>query len=159
MKDAVIEIIKWIRESVRPVVVAFFLSALMLFLPSSWFAAIGIENSVHTYRFVASLFFAGSFLWLVTFPIERRYRLWERRRSIERLAADQKEALKTYIVNNKTVGAYGFITVACARNLQRLGILIDMGTADGHGNPYFAIDPWTREYLREHPELIGLPKN
>jgi hypothetical protein len=159
MKEALIEIIKWVRESVRPVFVIFFLCSLMLFTPSSWLAAVGIVDSVHTYRFITSVLFAGSFIWLATFPIEHRYLRRRKVKLLENLASDEKKALQPYILDNKTIHCFSWWQDGgIAKNLAGRGLLSDTGVVDGGKNPHFAIDPWTLTYLREHPELVDLPK-
>ena len=50
---SVIEIIKWIRESVRPVILILVLAAMVLFFPYSWASAIGIGDAFSKYCFAA----------------------------------------------------------------------------------------------------------
>ena len=158
MKDAIIEIIKWIRESVRPVVVLLILSALVFFFPHSLASTIGLGDGFSKYRLVAFLCFVGSLVWLATFPIEKRYRSRGREKHLANLALDERDVLKNYILNNKKVHCFGWTTVAVAKHLADRGFLSATGNADGAGNPYFAIDAWTFSYLCEHPELVGIPK-
>lgn len=158
MKEAIIEVIKWIKESIRPVFVLFVLSALVLFLPSNWIAALGGTGAFQRYRFVAFLGFVGSFVWLATFPIEKRYRLRQRKLYLNRLALDEKNVLAGYIARKETISCFGWRTIGVAKNLAKSGILFDTGAVDGRNDPYFAMDNWTFAYLCEHPELVGLSK-
>jgi len=138
------------------VVVLLVLAALILFLPRSWIAVIGMTEGFQRYRFVAFLVFAGSFIWLATFPIEKQYYLRERKKKVDSLTSDERDALRPFILNNKRTLCFGWTTVAVGRNLIRLGILSDTSTADSRNNPYFAIEAWAFSYLREHPELVGI---
>jgi hypothetical protein len=154
----VIEIIKWVRESVRPVYVILLLSGIGL-LPSSWLSAIGMADWASAHHPIIVLFFLGSIIWVSSFPIENRYRHWGRVMRLNELAQDQKDALKPYIQNNKTTHYFGWTTVSEAKNLVKLGIFTETGIVDGMGSPAYAIDPWTFSYLRKHPELVGIKKN
>ena len=159
LEDTVVEIIKWIRESVRPVVVIVIVSALALFLPQAWLSKVGVLDWLQKYRPLVVLSFAGSLIWLGTFPIERLYSVFQKTRRLGRLAPDQQEALRPYILNNKTTHGFdrwkqGAVTV----DLARFGLLVDTGVRNGE-HPYYSIDLWTFRHLRKHPELVGITKN
>src|SRR6266404_212903 len=100
---AVIEIIKWIRESVRPVVVFLIVGALALFLPQSWSTNIGIAHWLQRFRPWVILLFAGSVIWLGTFPIEMAYQTHKKKTRFQNLATNEQDALRPYIANKKTV--------------------------------------------------------
>lgn len=155
----VVEVIKWIRESVRPVVVSLLMSALALFLPHSWLTAIGIADWLQKYRVLLILLFAGSVIWLGTFPIEGLYRTSQRKRRLRSLAPDEQTALRPYIQNRKTIHYFGWTNLAIAKNLETLGLLSYTGVADGGGNHAYSVNPWTFSYLSKHPKFVGLTKN
>jgi len=159
VKDAIIEIIKWIRESVRPVVVILVLAAVILFVPHSWASLIGLGDGFSKYRLVAFLCFVGSFVWLVSFPIERKYRSGNRSKYLSQLTQNEGDALRFYIQNRKRTQYFGWNTIDVARSLARADVLIETSTVDGGGAPVFEISFWAYSYLCEHPELVGAPKN
>ncbi len=101
MKDAIIEIIKWIRESVRPVIVILVLSAFLLFCPHSWASAIGLGDGFSKYRFIAFLCFVGSLVWLLTFPIEKRYLAHRAKKRLHQLTDAERNVLQPFIQNRK----------------------------------------------------------
>ncbi len=158
MKDAIIEIIKWIRESVRPVIVLFVLAALVLFFPRSWVLAIGLGDGFSKYRFVAFLCFVGSLIWLVTLPIEQQYRHRKRERYLDHLTEEERNVLKSFILNAKKTQAFR-MNLAIARHLAQFHILIETPTTDVHGHIVFVIDEWVFSHLTKHPGLIGIAKN
>lgn len=158
MKDAIIEILKWVRESVRSVVVILILSTLVLFFPNSWLAATGLGESFVKYRFIAFLTFAGALVWLLTFPVEKWYHLSGSQKRLNRLTEDEKNTLRFFIQNAKRTQCIGWMHVAVARSLASVQILTETSTKDGHGNPYFEINSWAYSHLSRHPELVGLPK-
>jgi hypothetical protein len=154
----IVEIIKWVRESIRPVVVTLIVCALALFLPHLWRTSIGIGDWLQTYRPWMLLLFTGSLVWLGTFPIETRYRRWEHKGRLAKLAGDQQELLKPYVQNKKTVHSASPRTIAVANTLVKLGVLTDSGIIDGLGFREYAIDAWTLSYLCENPNLVGIRK-
>jgi len=158
VKDAIIEIIKWIRESVRPVVVILVLSALLLFFPAHWASSIGLEDGFSKYRLAALLCFVGSAVWLLTFPIEKKYQHRERTKRLHELTQHERDCLKPYILNRKRTNYFGWSTIADARSLVEPGILIETETQDGGGAKSFEISSWAYSYLCAHPELISTPK-
>jgi hypothetical protein len=115
-----------------------------------------VGDSFTRYRFVALLFFVGSFVWLATFLVEKQYHLAKRKRRLNNLAFDQKEVLKHFILNSKTTQAFSRSHLAIAKELAKSKILVESAAIDGP-HPYFVIDPWAFAYLSEHPELAGLP--
>jgi Super-infection exclusion protein B len=157
VKEGIIEIIKWIRESLRPVIVLFILSGLVLFSPRAWVAAIGVEDGVQKYRFVALLVFVGSFIWLATFPIEAGYHRWKKMRYLNHLTAEEKNILKPFIENARKMQAF-VANLAVARHLAQFNILKETATTDVHGHKVFAINERVFSHLQENPELIGLDK-
>jgi len=156
VKDAIIEVLKWIRESVRPVFVTLFLSAAIVFLPHSWVTAIGLAQEFQKYRFIGLLFFIGSVVWLISFPIEMKYRSRGRKKYLGNLRSDQKEVLRIFVANRKTIQAFSRSNLAIARDLEKLGILAESSANDGV-HPYFVIDPWVFSYLCDNPELVDIP--
>jgi Super-infection exclusion protein B len=158
VKDAIIEIVKWIRESVRPAIVLLVLAALILFFPHSWASSIGLSDGFSRYRFAAFLSFAGSLVWLLSFPIEKWYQLSKRKKRLAQLTENERDVLKHFIQNAKRTQCFGWSHVAVARSLAKSGILAETSSKDGHGNPYFEIESWAYSDLREHPELVSLPK-
>lgn len=98
-EGAVIEIIKWIRESIRPIVVMLIVSALALFLPQSWLAKIGIVEWLQRFRPWMILLFVGSLVWLATFPIEHGYLTIRRPGRLKQLTPEEYGVLKYYIQN------------------------------------------------------------
>ena len=158
MKDAIIEIVKWIRESVRPVVVLLVLATIILFFPRSWASSIGLSDGFSRYRFAAFLCFTGSLVWLLTFPIEKRYQLSKHKKRLGQLTVSEQHVLKHFIEHEKRTQCFGWTNVAVARSLAGSGILTETSTKDGHGNTYFEIESWAYSDLCEHPELVSLPK-
>jgi poly-D-alanine transfer protein DltD len=133
MKDTIIEIIKWIRESFRPLIVLFVLSALVLFSPHSWVAAMGVEEEVQKYRSVALLVFVGSFIWLITFPIEAQYYHRKGKRYLSHLTEEERNVLKPFIQNAKKTQSFA-MNVAVARHLAQLHLLRETSTTDVRGH-------------------------
>jgi hypothetical protein len=159
MKEAIIEIIKWIRESIRPVVVILVLAAIILFFPHSWTSSVGLGDGFSKYRFVAFLFFVGSIVWLLSFPIERQFRSRSRLKYFSQLTQQERDALRFYIQNRKRTQYFGWKTIDVARSLARADILIETSTKDvGASEVCFEIALWAYSYLCEHPELVGAPK-
>jgi hypothetical protein len=105
-EGAVIEIIKWIRESIRPVVVLLISSALALFIPHQWLVNIGIADWLQRFRPWAILLFIGWLVWLGTLPVEKVYETHKKKVRLHNLATDEQDALRPYILNNKTVHAF-----------------------------------------------------
>jgi hypothetical protein len=157
VKDAIIEVLKWLRESVRPVFVTLFLSAAIVFLPRSWVDKAGLAKEFQSYRFVALLFFIGAVVWLSSFPVEMKYRSQRRKKYLDNLRSDQKNILRTFVANRKTTQAFSYSNLAIARDLAAAGILVESSAADGMLHPYFVIDSWVFSYLSSKPELVGLP--
>jgi hypothetical protein len=153
-----IDILKWVRVSVRPVVVILALSTLALFLPQTWLCTIGIGDWLQKYRALIILLFAGSVIWLVTFPIEHWYKSYKARKCLQNLASDQARALVPFVQNNKATHAFGLLLLPAGRHLCTLGILSELNASDAYGNRCFAINAKTLAYLRKRPELVGLPK-
>jgi hypothetical protein len=157
---AIIEIIKWIRESIRPVVVILIVSALALFLPCSWLTNIGIAAWLQRYRPFAILFFAGSLVWLASFPVEQCYYGSQKKKRLHNLASNEQEALRPYILNKKTV--HRFIWSAdggIVAHLEKSGIFSNVQMVEERSNyADVSIDLWTHGYLFNHPELVGVRK-
>jgi hypothetical protein len=133
------------------------LSAILLFLPSSWATAIGMAEGFQKYRFFGLLCFIGACVWLMSFPIENGYRSIERKKHLHDLPPDQKQVLVHFIAGRKTSQAFSRSNLAIARDLAKFHILAESDTSDG-GHPFFTMDKKTFAYLNEHPELVGLPK-
>jgi hypothetical protein len=108
VETAIIEIIKWIRESVRPVIVLCVMSILALVPPHSWLVSVGMDMWMQKMHPWIVLVFVGSSLWLATFPIENAYRLGQRKKYLHNLASDEKKTLQPYILNNKTVHCFSW---------------------------------------------------
>jgi len=155
---AIIETIKWIRESIRPVVVLLIVSALALFLPHLWLTDIGIEDWLQKFRPWAILFFAVSLVWLCTFPIEKQYHHQKRRRYLRQLTNQERDVLKVFILDAKKTQSFA-MNLATARHLVQQYLLIETSTTDLRGHHVFAMDSWVFSYLKEHPELVGIHKN
>lgn len=156
MKDGIIEVLRWIRESVRPVFVVLFISAAVAFLPHTWITAIGLTQEFQKYRFLALLVFIGACVWLISYPIEMKYRAHGRKKYLGNLRPDQKEVLRHFVANTKTTQAFSRSHLAIARDLARFGILIESSAVEGI-HPYFVIDSWVFSYLHDNPELVGMP--
>jgi hypothetical protein len=157
-EGAAIEIIKWIRESIRPVAVLLIVSALALFLPQTWLANIGIADWLQRYRPWILLFFTGSLIWLGTFPIENQYYHHKRKKYLAHLTDEERNVLKPFILNKKKTQAFA-MTLAIARHLAELHLLKESSTNDAHGHRVFVMDDWVFSYLQEHSELIGIQQN
>jgi len=157
VKDAIIEIIKWIRESIRPVVVLLILSGLVLFFPKSWAFAIGLGAGFLKYRLAAFLCFAGASVWLLTFPVEREYRSRERVKHLHQLTERERVCLRPYIENSKRTQYFGITHIADARSLAGIGVLSETSTVDSSsGVICFEISSWAYSYLRKNRNLVGL---
>jgi hypothetical protein len=156
-ETGIIEIIKWIRESVRPVYVIFILSGLCL-LPHSWLAAIGMADWASAHHPIIVLFFLGAVVWLSSFPIEKQYYHHQRKRYLDQLTDEERNVLKPFIMNAKKTQAFA-MTLAIARHLAQLHLLKETPTKDAHGHTVFVLDDWVFSYLREHSELIGIRQN
>ncbi|MBZ5662131.1 MAG: superinfection exclusion B family protein, partial [Acidobacteriia bacterium] len=87
----VVEIIKWIRESIRPIVVLLIVSTLILFLPRSWLNSIGIADWLQRYRPWIILIFVTSLVWLGTFPIENQYHHQKRKGYLKQLTGEEQD--------------------------------------------------------------------
>jgi hypothetical protein len=157
VKEAIIEIIKWIRESLRPLIVLFILSGLVLFCPRAWVAAIGVEDAVQKYRFATLLVFGGSFIWLASFPIEAEVARRKGMRYLKNLTEDEKNTLKPFIANSKRTQSFA-MGAPVARHLTQRQILKETKALDLRGHAVFAIEDWAFARLRANPELIGLEK-
>jgi hypothetical protein len=160
VKEAIVEIIKWIRESVRPVIVLFILSGLFLFgfkFESNGRTTNGIEDLLFRYQLLATFVFFGSFFWLATFPIEAIYARCKAVRYLKRLTEDEKNALKSFISNSRKTQSYA-MSAPVARHLAQRHILKDTKNVDLRGHPVFAIEDWVYARLQANPELIGLEK-
>lgn len=158
VETGIIEVIKWIRESVRPVVVLLVVSALALFSPHSWLTNIGIADWLQRYRPWTLLFFTGSLVWLGTFPIESQYNQWQAKRYLKRLTEDERNVLKPFILNAKKTQSFA-MNLAVARHLTKAHVLTESSTIDVHGHVVFEINPGAFSYLMRRPELVGVAKN
>jgi hypothetical protein len=157
---AIAEVLKWIRVSVRPVIVLLIVSVLALFIPSSLALKFGLNEWLQRFHPWIVLVFTCSFVWVLTYPVERWYRTRQRKKRLQNLASDEQDALRPYIQNGKTIHTFSaWQNIGLAKNLASLGILSDTLGRDGGQNPHYAIDPWTYEYLRKNPDLVGLPKS
>jgi hypothetical protein len=154
-EGVVVEVIKWIRESVRPVVVLLVVNALALFVPQGWFTYIGIADAVQKYRPLAVLFFVGSLVWLGTFPIESQFYHWKRKKYLIQLTEEERNVLKPFILNAKKTQSFA-MNLATARHLVKAHVLTESPTTDIRGHIVFVIDSWVFAHLRKHPELIGI---
>lgn len=154
VKDTIIEIVKWIRESVRPVVVIFVLTAIVLFVPHSWVSSTGLGDGFSKYRFIAFLGFVGSFIWLISFPIEGRYYRWKGAKYLNYLTQEEKDVLSSFILNSKKTQAFS-MNLPIARHLALQHVVTETLTNDVHGHTVFVIKDWAYSHLREHPELLG----
>ena len=157
MREAFVEIFKCVRESIRPVVMILILTALALFLPHTWLYGIGIGDWLQTYRPWVILLFAGSSIWLATFPVERLYKIWRMRRRLRNLAGDEKHVLRTYVQNAKTTQAFGNLNIGVAKSLAMRGLLVEVHAAYNGGFPHFRIVPSAFSYLKKRPELLDIP--
>ena len=158
-KDAFIEVIKWIRESVRPVFVFFIVSTLLLFLPRTWAAAIGITEGYQKYHFMAFVLSVGSFVWLVSFPIERAYRRREKKERLRNLSVDEREILRPFVSSSRTAHEFGQTWVPATHLLVK-DVILEIGSPsiDLRGLYHFSMELWILEYLREHEDLVGVVK-
>jgi hypothetical protein len=154
VKDSIIEIIKWIRESVRPVVVIFVLSAMVLFAPHSWASSLGLADGFSKYRFVAFLCFVGSLVWLVSFPIEKQFIHRKRERYLKHLTEEERNVLKPFILNAKKTQAFR-MNLGIARHLAQQRLLVETSTVDVRGHTVFVMDDWVFSHLKKHSELLG----
>jgi Super-infection exclusion protein B len=112
VETAIIEVIKWFRESVRPAAVLCLMSILALVLPQSWLASFGVGIWMQKMHPWIVLVFVGSSLWLATFPIEKAYRIGLRIKYLHDLAPDDKRVLQPYILNNERVHCFSWGTTA-----------------------------------------------
>ena len=64
--------------------------------------------------------------------------------------------MRPYVQNSKSTHCFGWVSLPVAKSLVMQGLLIDIQTVDGGGNPHYAIDLWILAYLRKHPELVGI---
>lgn len=92
-EGGIIEVIKWIRESVRPVYVILVLSTFCL-LPGSWLAKIGMADWTSAHHPVIVLFFLGAVVWLSSFPIEKQYHHQRRNRYLKQLTGEERDVLR-----------------------------------------------------------------
>jgi hypothetical protein len=159
MKEAIIEIIKWVRESVRPLVVLLVVSLLVTLCPRTWASAIGLADSFPKYRLWGCLGFAVSSVWLLSLPIERRYHSSQKRKRLHRLTADEYSLLRGFLLNRKRTQYFGWQTIAVAETLARAGVLSKLDIKDGGGANAFELNEWAYSYLCDHLELLGIPKN
>jgi hypothetical protein len=158
VKDAIIEIIKWIRESVRPVIVILVLAFLVFVFPHSLAVALGAQDGFQRYRFVAFLCFVGSIVWLITFPIERKYRRRKKLKYLHNLTQEERNALQPFILNAKKTQAFA-LGAHVARHLTSIGILTETENRDIRGHSVFVIDEDVYSYLMHNPGLAGAGKN
>jgi hypothetical protein len=156
IEGGIIEIIKWIRESVRPVYVIFVLSSLCL-LPGSWLAKIGMVDWTSAHHPIIVLFFLGAVVWLSSFPIEKQYYHQKRKSYLNQLTDEERNVLKPFILNAKKTQAFA-MNLAIARHLAQLHLLIETSTTDVRGHHVFVMDGWVFSHLTKHPEMVGLPK-
>jgi hypothetical protein len=156
VKDAIIEFLRWIRESLKPVFISLFLSAAIFFLPRSWVSATGLAPEFQKYRFLALVVFIASCVWLISYAIETQHRSRKRKKYLRNLRQDQKEVLRCFMLNRKTTQAFSRSHIAIARDLERLGIVVESSADDGRGHPYFVIDAWVFTYLDDNPELVDM---
>jgi hypothetical protein len=157
VKDAIIEIIKWIRESVRPVIVILVLAVLVFCFPHSWAVALGVQE-FQKYRFLAFLCVAGSFVWLLTFPIEREYRRRKKLKYLHNLTQEERNTLQPFVLNAKKTQAFA-LGAHVARHLTSIGILTETENRDIRGHSVFVIDEDVYSYLMHNPGLAGAGKN
>jgi hypothetical protein len=134
------------------------LSALVLFFPHAWATAIGLDEAFIKYRLGAFLVFAGSSIWLLTFPFENLYRSSRRKAALRQLTEDEENVLRPFIANSKKTQYFGWTNIPIARSLAAAGVLTETGTTNEHGHPCFKINPWAYAHLLGRPELVGLPK-
>jgi hypothetical protein len=154
MKDAIIEVIKWVRESVRPVVVILVLAAIVLFSPHPWASKLGLSQGFSNYRFLAFLCFVGSAVWLSSFAFENHYNHRRGKRYLNHLTEEERNVLKPFILNAKKTQAFR-MNLGIARHLAQQHLLIETPTEDVRGHTVFVIDDWVYSHLRKHPELLG----
>ncbi len=158
MREAIIEIIKWIRESVRPVIVLLLMSALALFLPHSRLATIGIADWLQKYRPWVVSAFSGSLIWLITFPVEVEYNRYRGKRYLRQLTEEERSVLKPFILNAKKTQAFA-MNVAVARHLVECHVLTESSTTSVRGHIVFVINSVIFSHLMKHPELVGITRN
>lgn len=82
----------------------------------------------------------------------------KKKKRLQNLATDEKDALRPYIANKKTVHQFiwsadsGIVT-----HLEKCGLLSNTRTNTERSNyVYVSIDLWTYGYLRKRPELVGI---
>jgi hypothetical protein len=158
MKDAIIEIIKWIRESIRPVVVILALAAIVLFIPHSWATSVGLGDGFSKYRFIAFLCFVGSIVWLVSFPVEQRYFGRKKIQYLGSLTEEERNILRPFILNSKKTQSFA-MGAPVARHLVSLKILTETVDKDVRGHSVFVIDAAVCKHLTHNPKLVGAVRN
>jgi Super-infection exclusion protein B len=156
VKDFFKELVSWIRESLKPVLVIFAISATILFWPTHWATAMGMAEDFHKYRFFGLLGFVGACVWLLVHVIEMVYHSERRRKHFKNLRPDEKEVLRHFIENHKTTQAFSRSNLAIARELAKSKILIESNTLEHNVHPYFLMDKWTFNYLSKRRGLVGL---
>ena len=156
MKEVILEILKWARESARPFVVLFIVSSLMALCPRTWAGTIGLTDVFPKYRLWGVLAAVASGAWLATTLVETEYRQRQRRKRLHHLTADEKHVLRDFLQTGKRTRHIGWLHAATAETLARAQILTMLANEDGHRNRAFEVNAWAYRHLSDHPELLGV---
>ena len=86
MGDAISAIIKWLSDHLSPryLIVVTLVTGFLLFSPLSALSYFGLAPPAEKYRGTIALFFFGSALLTVGYPIEAGYRQWSLKRKIRK---------------------------------------------------------------------------
>lgn len=186
MPEAFTAFLSTVRKASPPTTLAFAIATgILIFVSDPIAQTLGVDAFRKLYRgelgasFITSLaLFISSSLWSVTSAVrsyigrrtelqrgrdQQRRNREARQQDLHRLTADEKAYISPYITGGLTTQNFlitdGIACGLCARNiLHRPSSVGSMLGGFAHN-----LQPWAREYLEEHPELLqgatrGLPR-
>ena len=138
-----------------------FLVGIIIFIPTTVSNSLGIEE----FRVKYKIFLGPLFLFIITFIFARlidfglsnlakRRNMKEMQKMLHALTPEEQDCLKPYISERKNTLYIAIQDGVMGGLLAKKITYPSSNVFDPHRRPY-NLNPWAREYLEKHPELLN----
>jgi hypothetical protein len=155
-EEAIVEFVKWIRDSNRPAWVFFIVTGAILLLPQSWLATLGVVTWVVNYKPWIVLLCAVSLVWLATSPFVVWHEHYKIKDRLKNSAKDERFILAQFVRADSAVCCVSLYYAHSAESLIRDKILFDTQQQDNSGSPFIGMNPYVFRYLRKNKDIVGI---